>query len=63
MAWSDPANAPPVIVAVNAEIAVMDWIAKLAMGGAKHAFVTMDDITGLLDNASSAELVVVGDDI
>ena len=25
IAWSEPANTPPVIVAVSAESAVMDW--------------------------------------
>mmetsp|Transcript_12717 Transcript_12717/g.27433 ORF Transcript_12717/g.27433 Transcript_12717/m.27433 type:complete len:144 (+) Transcript_12717:1050-1481(+) len=41
MAWRDPANTPPVMVAVRAERAVMDWIAKLVMGGAKHAVVAL----------------------
>jgi len=41
MACRDPANTPPVMVAVRAESAVMDWIAKLVMGGAKHAVVAL----------------------
>ena len=51
MAWREPAKMPPVIVAVRAEIAVMDCIARLVMGGAKAAqavvaFVKREDELG-----------------
>ncbi len=60
IACNEPAKTPPVMVAVNAEMAVMDWMAILFIGVVKHiVFVAARDriVAGL--GSADSDVVVL----